>query len=464
MEEPRSLPQSIEAERIVLGGILVDPERIHGIAEHIVPDDFYRDAHGKLFELLLAMKDSARPTELHAVSSGSTPGGSQDDFGGLAYVSTLGDHVASTENLEYYARVVKEKAMLRRLIQGARDIQEKALGGGEEIPELMDFAEQTVFAVSQDSANTDWEALSTIVDREFLRIQRLAERGDQVTGVSTGYVDLDRILAGCNPRISSCSRRGQHGQDRARAQHRPERRAGRRRGRGFLARNELRGARDSYAVLAGAGRRIEGPHGLPLAGPRLAALTRAAEELYQIPLFIDDLPGMSVTQIRSKARRLKAKHPNVALIVVDYIGLIHGDPRVSREQQVSAASRGLKALAKELDVTVLALSQLNRGVEARVDKRPLLSDLRESGAIEQDADVIMFIYRDEYYNRDSAFPGQAESSWRSRGTARRAWSDSRSSASTRASRTSRGPPTTVATLDRAWPSSRVCGRSSRRTT
>ncbi len=147
-----------------------NPERIHGIAEHIVPDDFYRDAHGRLFELLLGMKDSARPTELHAVLERINAGGNQDDFGGLAYVSTLGDHIASTENLEYYARVVKEKAMLRRLIQGARDIQEKAFGGGEEIPELMDFAEQTVFAVSQESGSADWEALSTIVDREFLRI------------------------------------------------------------------------------------------------------------------------------------------------------------------------------------------------------------------------------------------------------------------------------------------------------
>ena len=409
MEEPRSLPQSIEAERIVLGGILVDPERIHGIAEHIVPDDFYRDAHGRLFELLLAMKDSARPTELHAVLERINAGGSQDDFGGLAYVSTLGDHVASTENLEYYARVVKEKAMLRRLIQGARDIQEKALGGGEEIPELMDFAEQTVFAVSQDSANTDWEALSTIVDREFLRIQRLAERGDQVTGVSTGYVDLDRILAGLQP------------SDLVVLAARPSM------GKTALGLNIAQNA-----ALAGVG---VGVFSLEMSSEALATrmlcsqarvdaskvrtgflsrdrdwprLTRAAEELYQIPLFIDNLPGMSVTQIRSKARRLKAKHPNLALIVVDYIGLIHGDPRISREQQVSSASRGLKALAKELDVTVLALSQLNRGVEARVDKRPLLSDLRESGAIEQDADVIMFIYRDEYYNRDSAFPGQAE--------------------------------------------------------
>jgi replicative DNA helicase len=273
----------------------------------------------------------------------------------------------------------------------------------------MDFAESTVFAVTQDTKSRDWAALSTVIDSEFLRIQKLSEHRQEVTGIATGYVDLDRQLAGLQPTdLVVLAARPSMGKT-ALAVNIAQNVALAGSGVGIFS---LEMSREQLATrMLCAQARVNATNvrtGRLTRERDMPRLTRAAEELYQIPVFIDDTPAVSVTQIRSKARRLKARCPHLGVIVVDYIGLIHGDPRVSREQQVSASSRGLKALAKELQCTVLALSQLNRGVEQREDKRPRLADLRESGAIEQDADVILFIYRDEYYNPETADQGVAE--------------------------------------------------------
>jgi replicative DNA helicase len=255
----------------------------------------------------------------------------------------------------------------------------------------------------------DWSVLSELVDQEFLRIQNLASRGEDITGVPTGFVDLDRMLAGlqrtdllilaARPSMGktalalnicqNCAHQG-FGVGVFSLEM----------GRGQLATRMLtcEARVDASRVRTG---RLSEEYDWP-------KLVEAADALHHLPVYIDDTPGLTVSQIRSKARRLKARYPQLAVLMIDYIGLMSGDPRVSREQQVSAASRGLKALAKEIDVAVIALSQLNRGVEGRQDKRPMLSDLRESGAIEQDADVIMFIYRDEYYNKESPDKNVAE--------------------------------------------------------
>ncbi len=404
------LPQSLEAERAVLGGLMLDPEQVLPIAENLCPADFYRESHQHLFEVIVKMAEGGEPVETVAVCEKVAAAGTADQAGGLDYVQRLADNVPSTQNLDYYAEIVRERSVQRRLIFSVGEIAEKARGGDQPLSELLDYAESSVFAVTQESAGADWEQLSQVVDTAFMDIQARAEQGSDVTGTPTGFVDLDRLLA------------GMHRSDLVILAARPSM------GKTALALNIA-----ANAAMAGAG---VGIFSLEMSRAQLATrmlcaqarvdaqkvrtgflsrerdwprLTDAAEVLYGLPLYIDDSPALNITQVRSKARRLKSLNPALRLIVLDYIGLLVGDNRVSRERQVAEASQGLKALAKELDICVLALSQLNRGVEMRDNKRPRLSDLRESGSIEQDADVIMFIYRDEYYNKEnSPEPGVAE--------------------------------------------------------
>jgi replicative DNA helicase len=413
MENSRPLPRSPEAERAVLGGLMLDPERVAGVAERVVAEDFYRESHQRLFQLMVDMSERGQPTEMFAVVDAIVKAGREEEMGGVAYVSALPDNVPSTENIEYYAGIIRERAVSRRLIEGAQRITEEALSGAHELPNLLDLAESTIFQVTQDRSAADWSRLSTVVDGEIVRIQGLSANQGDVTGLSTGFVELDRMLAGLHP--------------------------------SDLLILAARPAMGKTAFVLNIARNVAGtPDGDPIAGvgvfslemsrgqlaTRLLcaearvdagkirtgflsqsedwpALISASERLYRLPIYIDDTPGLTPTQVRSKARRLKAQDPSLGLIIVDYIGLMGGDAKINREQQVSAASRALKGLAKELGITVIALSQLNRGVESRPDKRPQLSDLRESGAIEQDADVIMFIYRDEYYNKESTKVGEA---------------------------------------------------------
>jgi len=404
------LPQSLEAERAVLGGLMLDPDQVLPIAENLTSEDFYREAHQHLFSVIVKMAEGGEPVETFAVVEKILAAGLADQAGGLDYVQRLADSVPNTQNLDYYAEIVRERSVQRRLIFSVNEIADKARGGDQGLAELLDYAETSVFAVTQESAGADWEQLSKVVDQAFMDIQARSEHGSDVTGTPTGFVDLDRILAGL------------HSSDLVILAARPSM------GKTALALNIA-----TNAAIAGAG---VGVFSLEMSRAQLATrmlcsqarvdshkvrtgylsrerdwprLTDAAEMLYQLPLYIDDSPGLNITQVRSKARRLKSLHPDLKLIVIDYIGLLVGDNRVSRERQVAEASQGLKALAKELNLCVLACSQLNRGVEMRDNKRPRLSDLRESGSIEQDADVIMFIYRDDYYNKDnSAEPGVAE--------------------------------------------------------
>ncbi len=404
------LPQSLEAERAVLGGLMLDSGQVLPIAENLKPEDFYREAHQHLFSIIVKMAEEGEPVETVAVCEKVAASGTAEQAGGLDYVQRLPDSVPSTENLEYYAGIVRERSVQRRLIFSVGEIAEKARESDQPLTALLDYAESSVFAVTQESATADWEQLSTIVDSTFLDIQARAEQGSDVTGTPTGFIDLDRKLAGLHP------------SDLVILAARPAM------GKTALALNIA-----TNAAISGAG---VGIFSLEMSRAQLATrmlcaqarvdaqkvrtgflsrendwprLTDAAETLYGLPLYIDDSPGLNITQVRSKARRLKSINPGLKVIMLDYIGLLVGDNRVSRERQVAEASQGLKALAKELEVCVIALSQLNRGVEMRDNKRPRLSDLRESGSIEQDADVIMFIYRDDYYNKEnSPEPGVAE--------------------------------------------------------
>ena len=406
----RAVPHSPEAERAVLGGMLLDPGRIPSVQEILKAEDFYRAAHQKLFELMAAMNLRGEPVELVSVAEAINRASDAEEYGGLSYVAGLADEVPSSENIDYYAGLVSSRATERRLLEGARSIIDETLTGDKSVKELLEYAESTVYQIGQQKQTGDWQQMSIVVDDEFERIQKLSANQGEVTGISTGLIDLDKILAGL------------HRTDLIILAARPAM------GKTALALNIARNvALEGHGVgifslemssgqlvtrmLVSQARVNAGAvrTGMLSRDRDWPALVEAAERLYQLPVFIDDTPGQTITTVRSKARRLKARHPQLALIVVDYIGLMSGDARVSRQEQIAQSSRGLKGLAKELDVTVLALSQLNRAVENRNPKIPQMSDLRESGAIEQDADIIMFIYRDEYYNQETTTrPGEAD--------------------------------------------------------
>lgn len=406
----RGIPHSREAERAVLGGLMLDPERMGSVAEHVTVDDFYAEAHQKLFELMAAMAERGEPTEMVAVVEAVTRAGLQDNVGGIAYVSSLPDDVPATANLDFYAGIVRDRAIERRLLTGVQEIAEEVHAGQKDVNELLELAESTIFRVTQARNSADWQVMSEVLDEEFLRIQKLSEMSGEITGMSTGFYDLDKMLAGLHRTdLIILAARPAMGKT-AFVLNIAKNVAMQGYGVGMFSLEMSAGQLVTRVLVSqarvNAGKVRTGNLSKETDWPKL---TQAAEDLYRMPLYVDDTPGINITQLRSKARRLKAKHPELSVVLVDYIGLMSGDPRVSRQEQVSASSRGLKALAKELDVCVIGLSQLNRAVESRNPKIPQMSDLRESGAIEQDADIIMFIYRDEYYNQEATTrPGVAD--------------------------------------------------------
>ncbi len=411
MDPGRPLPRSPESERAVLGGLMLDPNRLAEVQEAVKAEDFYRETHQRLYELMVSMNDKGHPIEMvsvvEAISRGDDGG---ERFGGIAYVSSLVDAVPSTQNLAYYAGIVRDRAIARRLVEGAQSIVNETLGGEKDVPELVEFAESTIFKIGQQGNSSDWAVMSEVVDTEFLRIQQLSENSGEVTGISTGLLDLDKILAGLHKTdLIILAARPAMGKT-ALALNIARSVALQGHGVGIFSLEMSRGQLVTRMLVAHAKVNAGNVRTGRLSKDRdWPALTDAADALYRLPVYIDDTPGQSITMVRSKARRLKARHKDLSLIVIDYIGLMSGDPRVSRQEQVSESSRGLKGLAKELDVTVIGLSQLNRAVENRNPRIPQMSDLRESGAIEQDADIIMFIYRDEYYNEETTTrPGEAD--------------------------------------------------------
>jgi replicative DNA helicase len=410
MDVDRPFPQAVEAERALLGGLLQQPEQLPEIGEVLRPEDFYRAEHAALYELLSEMHGRGQSIDLVTVPERIARDDQQHRFGGVAYVVELPDHVPSTANLRHYAEVIKDKAMLRELIKTARDLAGRAYAQPDDVSALVEAAARVFMGLGMGDARRSWQQISVVVDEELLRIEKLADKAGSTTGHTTGFLDLDAKLAGLQPTdlLILAARPGM--------------------GKTALALNIAQNVALMEGVPIGLfslemsrGQlvtRMLCCHGMVDAGKvRTGTLDTddwerfldASEYLRKSKVFIDDTPGISIGDLRTRARRLKAEHSDLGLIVIDYIQLMKGDdPRASREQQISSISRGLKGLAKDLQCPVIGLSQLNRGVESRQDKRPLVSDLRESGAIEQDADVIMFIYRDDYYNPESLDKGLAE--------------------------------------------------------
>ncbi len=405
MDSELSAPHSLPAERAVLGALMLDPAQIDTVTELIHDEMFYREAHRKLFRLLLEIYDQDQSLDQLTVVERLLGTEEPEDYGGAAYVSSLAEQVPTTQNVEHYAGIVRDKALRRALLEASQRIQE-VVRTEADLEKALDLSESAVFSVSSERGSKDWHSLPSVIDLEFVRIEKNWQKRGSVTGITSGFVDLDEKLAGF-----------QDG-DLIILAARPAM------GKTALALNFVRHAAMEGGVAVGvfslemprgqlatrmlctegkvdAGRVRRGTLRRDVEWP---ALADAAEVLHQAPIFIDDTPGLTVTQLRSKARRLKAEQPALGMLVVDYLQLMQGTggPRESREQVISSISRGLKGLAKELNLPVIALAQLNRGVELRPEKRPLMADLRESGAIEQDADVVLFIYRDEYYLKDKS--------------------------------------------------------------
>lgn len=402
-------PQNIEAEQSLLGSVLIDPEAISRILEGIELDDFYREAHRQIFAAVLGLYQRNEPADLVTVTNALRTGGQLEAVGGAAYVAELADRVPTTANVAYYAKIVHEKAVLRRLIEGATAIVQRAYNGGEQVDAALDQAEQIIFDIAQKKIRQSFFSLKEIVKHSFKTIEELYEKKQSITGVPTGFGDLDRLTSGLQAAdlvvvagrpsmgktaLALCM--GAHAAIEAQVpiaifslEMSKEQLVQR------LLCSEARV--DSAKLRAG----FLADHDWP-------KLTRAAGRLSEAQMYIDDTPALNVLEMRAKARRLQ-RDKGLGLIVVDYLQLMRGlGSMESREREISEISRSLKALAKELRVPVVAISQLNRGVESRHDKRPQMADLRESGAIEQDSDVILFVYRDEMYNRESPDKGVAE--------------------------------------------------------
>ena len=403
-------PQNVEAEQCVLGSVLLRQGALDKIADLLQPNDFYRPAHQAIFGSMLTLFQRSEPLDIITITNALKDAHKLDEVGGPAYLSGLTDIVPVSANIVYYAKIVRDKSILRQLIQASNEIAGRCYEEQEEIELLLDSVEQTVFDISSSKSNQAFTPMSEIIKLTFENVEKLSERRELVTGVPSGYDEFDRITAGLQssdliiiagrPSMGKTAFAMNIVQNAAMI------------GKVPAAVFSLEMAKEQLAMrmLCSISRvdssRLRTGHLNDHDWPKLV---RATGMLAKAPIFIDDTPAISVLEMRAKTRRLKSEF-DIGLVVVDYLQLMRGRRNDSREQEISEISRSLKAMAKELHIPVVALSQLNRSLESRTDKRPMLSDLRESGAIEQDADVICFIYRDEVYNKSTDNPkrGMAE--------------------------------------------------------
>jgi replicative DNA helicase len=399
-------PANPEAEQSVLGAILVRPEVLDRIADLIVPEDFYRQAHGRIFKAMLDLYGKGEPVDLVTVNALLKERGQLEGVGGPVFLAGLSEQVGFATNAEYYANLVRDKAVLRRLLDCTQEIASACLAPVENVAEFLDTAEHKVFQVAEAKVRPGFAALSALVDNEIATLEAIWGRKDgALTGVTSGFTDLDNYTAGFQASdLIILAARPSMGKT-ALALNIAFNAAYKSKPSVPVAFFSLEMSKEQLVrrLLSGEGRvdASQIRRAAFLTGDEWQRLQEAAGILLDCPIYIDDTPGATVLDIRAKSRRLKADG-KLGMIIIDYLQLMQGRAELSsREQQISEISRSLKGLAKELHVPVIALSQLSREPERREKKRPQLSDLRESGAIEQDADVVMFIYRDEVYRKES---------------------------------------------------------------
>ncbi len=385
----------------VLGGVLLENDALNKALEVLRPEDFYRDSHRKIFSALIELSDRGEPADLVTLTAALQKSGELDSVGGSSYLGVLVDYVPTAANISYYCRLVKDKALARHMIHVSTEIATRGYDGGD-IEQILDWAEKSIFEISGLKSRPSYFSTREIMQETFKNIEKLYQRKELVTGVPTGYADLDTMTAGLQPSdLVIIAGRPSMGKtafilnivEHAAVRAQPPVPT-------LVFSLEMSKEQLVQRMLCSVSRvdasRLRTGH---LVDSDWGKLTDGADVLSSAPIYIDDTPAITVLELRAKARRLKAER-NLGMIVVDYLQLMQGHNSESRQQEISEISRSLKALAKELNVPVIALSQLNRSLENRTDKRPVMADLRESGAIEQDADVIMFIYREAVYCED----------------------------------------------------------------
>jgi replicative DNA helicase len=393
----RTLPHNLDAERSVLGAILIDNATFNVVAAVLQPEAFFRDAHRRIFERMADLSERSQPIDFITLKEELARAGELDEVGGPAYLAALTDGVPRSTNAEYYAQIVKEKATLRALIFSANKILATAYEAEQEADLILDEAESSIFAVADDRVKAGFVPMKTLVSESFPKIEKLFTHKSHITGVATGFADIDRKTRGLQPGdmvivaarpsmgktslvLNICQHVATHG--------------------GVAGFFSLEMSKESLFMRMLASEARIDMHRLmsgQIGQREYGQITEALESLSEAQLFIDDTAGISVLEMRAKARRLKAEH-GLNLLAIDYVQLMTGRGRFeNRTLELASISRSLKGLAKELGVPIIVLSQLSRASEARSDKRPQLSDLRESGALEQDADLVALIFREEMY-------------------------------------------------------------------
>nr|WP_233149991.1 MULTISPECIES: replicative DNA helicase [unclassified Kineosporia] len=406
----RTPPQDISAEQSVLGGMMLSKDAIADVVEQLRSMDFYRPAHETVFEAITDLYSRGEPADAVTVAAELTRRGELGRIGGHAYLHTLISSVPTAANAGYYAKIVHERAILRRLVAaGTKIVQLGYAAEGGDVEEIVNTAQAEIYQVTERTQKEDYQVLGEIIEGAIDEIEASSHRGDGLTGVPTGFADLDRLTNGL------------HGGQMIVIAARPAV------GKSTIGLDFVRSAAIHHNMCSVifslemskneiTMRLLSAEARIPLQNMRKGTmreedwtrLARTMGEVSEAPLFIDDSPNLTMMEIRSKARRLKQKH-DLKLVVLDYLQLMSSGKKVeSRQQEVSEFSRAIKLLAKELEVPVIALSQLNRGPEQRTDKRPMVSDLRESGSIEQDADMVILLHREDMYDKESPRAGEAD--------------------------------------------------------
>ena len=402
-------PHSVEAEQSVIGSMLMDKDAITTASEIVKGDDFYQPQYGMLFDTMVELHNDGRPVDLVTLQDKLKEKDLPPELSSIEFIRELMSAVPTSANVKSYANIVQEKAVLRRLIKVTEGIANTCYLGKEPVEDIMADTEKQVFNILQNRSGGDYESIKDIVIKTIEGIESAAKNGGRVTGVPTGFYDLDYKTAGFQPSdlilVAARPSMGKTAfvlnvaEHAALKEHVATAIFSLEMSKEQLVKRilSMNSKVDSQAMRTG-----------NLEDDDWIKLVESAKDIGNSQLIIDDTPGISISELRSKCRKYKLEH-NLGLVIIDYLQLMSGGKKSeSRQQEISEISRSLKALAREINVPVIALSQLSRAVEQRPDKRPMLSDLRESGAIEQDADVVMFIYRDDYYNKDSEDAGVSE--------------------------------------------------------
>lgn len=396
-------PQNIEAEQAVLGAIFLRSESLIEAMEYVQVDDFYKRSHQIIFNAMVELNNEDEVIDVVTINNYLTANQQVDDVGGVSYIAELAAAVPTAANVAYYAKIVEEKALMRRLIATATNIVTQTYSQDDDVPALLDDAERQIMEVSERRNRSGFKSIKDVLNNTMEEIDRLYQQDEDVTGIATGYPDLDKMTAGLQPdNLIILAARPAVGKT-AFALNIAQNVGTKTDSTVAIFSLEMSAESLVNRMLCAEGS-INANH---LRTGQLEAeewqkLVVAMGSLSQAAIYIDDTPGIKMAEIRAKCRRLAKEKGDLGLVVVDYLQLIEGSNKESRQQEVSEISRQLKKLAKELSVPIIALSQLSRGVEQRQDKRPVLSDIRESGSIEQDADIVAFLYRDDYYERSES--------------------------------------------------------------